>query len=50
MEETDLWPLLQFVVDDLADRFAVIGLLDYFGESLEMFTQVCVIASYFQMC
>lgn len=42
MEETDVSALLEFVLDDLADRFAVIGMLDQFGQSLAMFEEVSV--------
>lgn len=40
IEQTDLQPMLEFVLNDLINRFAVIGMLDNFEESMDMFTQV----------
>ncbi|XP_062512132.1 uncharacterized protein LOC134187967 [Corticium candelabrum] len=40
MERVDVRPVVKFVVDDLVDRFAVIGMLDKYGESLQMFEKV----------
>ena len=42
MEETNLDQRLEFVLRDLVDRFAVIGMLDRFEESLVMFEEVCL--------
>jgi hypothetical protein len=39
-EQTDLECTLQSVLEDLADRFAVIGILDYLQESLSMLEKV----------
>jgi hypothetical protein len=39
-EQTDLEPTLEFILKDLPDRFAVIGLFEHFQESLAMFEKV----------
>jgi hypothetical protein len=40
MEKTNLGSTLKFVLDDMIDKFAVIGILEYFQESLDMFEEV----------
>ena len=42
MEEMNVDQRLEFVLNDLVDRFAVIGMLDRFEESLVMFGKVCL--------
>ena len=42
MEQANLETKLHFILEDMTDRFAVIGMMDHFEESLSMFETVRV--------
>jgi hypothetical protein len=48
-EQTDLGLILQFILEDLTNRFAVIGIFDHFQESLSMFEKVRVKKYFFSI-